>query len=85
MIGGRLAPVSPYHWAEATVTDLESGVLLTREGVGHGSYRTSGACIDTAVDSTLIDGNLPADGAVCTPDDPATTRPVAGPGGSIGQ
>lgn len=85
VIGGRLDPVSPYHWAEATVTDLESGVLLTREGVGHGSYRTSGACIDTAVDSTLIDGNLPADGAVCAPDDPATTRPVAGPDGSIGQ
>ncbi|WP_307862403.1 alpha/beta hydrolase [Pseudonocardia parietis] len=85
VVGGRLDPVSPHHWAEATANDLESAVLLTREGVGHGSYRTSGACIDTAVDATLIDGDLPADGAVCTPEDPTTTKPAAGPGGNTGQ
>jgi hypothetical protein len=51
-------------------------VLLTREGVGHGSYRTSGPCIDDAVDAALIDGRLPADGTVCPPEPPATTAPL---------
>ncbi|ANY10129.1 proteinase [Pseudonocardia sp. HH130630-07] len=80
VVGGRVDPVSPHHWAEAMAGRLESAVLLTREGVGHGSYRTSGGCVDAAVDATLIDGNLPADGTVCTPDDPGTTKPAAGPG-----
>lgn len=74
VIGGRLDNVSPYHWAQATADRLEGAVLLTREGVAHTSYRTSGPCIDDAVDAVLIDGVLPADGTVCDVA-PATTRP----------
>ncbi|MGW5382593.1 alpha/beta hydrolase [Nocardia sp. NPDC003963] len=75
VVGGRLDNVSPYHWAERVVETMENSVLLTREGVGHTSYRRGIPCIDTAVDATLIDGDLPADGTVCAVP-PATTAPV---------
>ncbi|WP_181779316.1 alpha/beta hydrolase [Pseudonocardia pini] len=81
VVGGRVDSQTPYPWAQAMVDDLESSVLLTREGIGHGSYRTSGPCIDTAVDATLIDGVLPADGTVCAQEPPATTAPAVLGGG----
>lgn len=53
---------------------LETGVLLTREGPGHVSYRSSsGPCVDTAVDRFLIDGVTPADGTICAQEPAATT------------
>jgi pimeloyl-ACP methyl ester carboxylesterase len=76
VVGGRLDPVTPHHWAESMVETLDSAVLLTREGVGHGSYGTV-ACVDAAVDATLVDGVLPADGTVCNPEQPGTTNPAA--------
>jgi pimeloyl-ACP methyl ester carboxylesterase len=76
VVGGRLDNVSPYHWAQTMAERLEDAVLLTREGVAHTSYRTSGPCIDDAVDAALIDGVLPDDGTVCDVA-PATTRPPA--------
>ena len=77
VVGGRVDSQTPYSWAEAMAEDLEGSVLLTREGVGHGSYRTSGPCIDAAVDATLIGGTLPADGTTCAQEPPATTNPAA--------
>jgi pimeloyl-ACP methyl ester carboxylesterase len=74
VIGGRVDNVTPYHWAETMTKNLEHSVLLTREGVGHTSYRRGVPCIDTAVDATLIDGVLPAGGTVCDVP-PATTKP----------
>lgn len=83
VVGGRLDNVSPYHWAQAMAERLEGAVLLTREGVAHTSYRTSGPCIDDAVDAALIDGVLPEDGTVCDVP-PATTRPKSAPAGAGG-
>nr|BFF16590.1 hypothetical protein GCM10025730_01110 [Promicromonospora thailandica] len=60
---------------------LDDAVLLTREGVGHTSYGTSGPCVDDAVDAVLIDGILPEDGTVCDVP-PATTKPLAAPAGA---
>lgn len=53
---------------------LDSAVLLTREGVGHGSYGIN-TCVNKAVDAALVGGTHPADGTVCETDTPATTRP----------
>ncbi len=75
VVGGRLDPVTPHHWAENMTRTLDSAVLLTREGVGHGSYGTN-TCVNSAVDAALIHGTHPADGAVCKTEKPATTRPV---------
>ena len=75
VVAGKLDPVTPHHWAENMTRTLDSAVLLTREGVGHGSYGTN-SCIDGAVDAALIHGTHPADGTVCKTDTPATTRPL---------
>ncbi|MEU1921447.1 alpha/beta hydrolase [Streptomyces albogriseolus] len=75
VVAGRLDPVTPHHWAETMTRTLDSAVLLTREGVGHGSYGIN-TCVDSAVDAALIHGAHPADGTVCETDTPATTRPL---------
>ncbi|MGW0792398.1 alpha/beta hydrolase [Streptomyces sp. NPDC002911] len=75
VVAGRLDPVTPHHWAENMTRTLDSAVLLTREGVGHGSYGTN-TCVNSAVDAALIHGTHPADGTVCKTDTPATTRPL---------
>ncbi|MGW2212100.1 alpha/beta hydrolase [Streptomyces sp. NPDC001781] len=75
LVAGRLDPVTPHHWAENMTRTLDSAVLLTREGVGHGSYGTN-SCVNSAVDAALIHGTHPADGTVCKTDRPATTRPL---------
>ncbi|MFJ2294020.1 alpha/beta hydrolase [Streptomyces sp. NPDC087894] len=53
---------------------LDSAVLLTREGAGHGSYGIN-SCVNSAVDAALIRGTHAADGTVCKTDTPAITRP----------
>ncbi|MER6190162.1 alpha/beta hydrolase [Streptomyces cyaneofuscatus] len=75
VVAGRLDPVTPRHWAENMARTLDSAALLTREGVGHGSYGTN-SCVNKAVDAALIRGTHPADGTVCETDKPATTRPL---------
>lgn len=75
VVAGRLDPVTPHHWAENMTRTLDSAVLLTREGVGHGSYGAN-TCVNSAVDAALIHGTHPADGTVCRTDRPATTRPL---------
>jgi pimeloyl-ACP methyl ester carboxylesterase len=77
VVGGREDSQTPYPWAEAMTAELSDARLLTREGVGHGSYRASGACIDTAVDGYLLEGTLPAENTVCPQEPPATTSLAA--------
>jgi hypothetical protein len=81
VIGGREDSQTPYPWAEALTAGLDEGHLLTREGIGHGSYRSSGPCIDTAVDAYLLAGTLPAPGTTCAQEPPATTSITALPTG----
>lgn len=50
---------TPYEWAEGLADQLESGVLLTYEGFGHTAYFTGNDCVDSVVDTYLIDGELP--------------------------
>jgi hypothetical protein len=81
VVGGREDSQTPYPWAEALTAGLDEGHLLTREGVGHGSYRASGPCIDTAVDAHLLTDALPAPGTTCAQEPPATTALAALPTG----
>ena len=59
------APATPYAEAVAMAEQLESGVLLTRDGDGHTGYNQGSACIDDAVHAYLIDGEVPTDGTEC--------------------
>ena len=58
-------PATPYSWAEALAAQLDSGVLVTREGEGHTAYGRSGGCIEDLVDAYLLEDEVPAEGATC--------------------
>jgi hypothetical protein len=65
VIGTTRDPATPYEEAVAMAEQLESGVLLTRDGDGHTGYNKGSSCIDDAVHSYFIDGSVPADGTEC--------------------
>lgn len=65
VVGTTRDPATPYEWSEAMAEQLESGVLLTREGDGHTAYTSGNECIRDAVDAYFGDGTVPKDGTVC--------------------
>jgi pimeloyl-ACP methyl ester carboxylesterase len=65
VVGTTGDPATPYEWAKALASQLSSGRLLTREGSGHTAYLENSSCIDSAVESYLVSGTLPATGTVC--------------------
>ena len=65
VVGTTRDPATPLIWAEALAEQLESGVLLTRDGDGHTAYGMGNACIDDAIEGYLVDGVVPADGTDC--------------------
>lgn len=68
-------PAAGYDWATGVARQLgRSGVLLTYEGWGHGTYNSS-PCAQAAIDDYLIAQVLPARGATCPAVDPARKGP----------
>ncbi len=65
VIGTTRDPATPYEWAVSLARQLDSGVLLSRDGDGHTAYTSGNACIDDTVDAYLIDGVVPKDGTTC--------------------
>lgn len=66
IIGATHDPSTPYVMAEAMAKAFDKGVLLTRDGWGHGSYdQAATQCIQDAVTPFLLEGIVPADGLVC--------------------
>lgn len=65
VIGTTRDPATPLQWAEAMAAQLESGVLVTRDGDGHTGYNSGNACVDEAVESYLVSGVVPEDGLSC--------------------
>lgn len=65
VIGTTRDPATPYEEAVALAEQLESGVLLSRDGDGHTAYNRGNDCIDEAVETYLIDGTAPEDGTEC--------------------
>ena len=65
VVGTTRDPATPYHWAQHLADQLASGVLLTRDGDGHTGYNSGNACVDSAVESFLVDGVVPDDGTSC--------------------
>jgi pimeloyl-ACP methyl ester carboxylesterase len=64
LIGGTGDPAALYEWARSAAATLADGRLLTRRGIGHGSYVYQ-AC-RPEVDRYLLDGQAPPrSGAVC--------------------
>ena len=65
VVGTTRDPATPYRWAKAMAAQLDSGVLLTRNGDGHTAYGMGNVCLDSAVDAYLVDGKAPAPGTRC--------------------
>lgn len=56
---------TPYEQAVSMAEQLESGVLLTFDGSGHGAVSGDNECIAKAVDRYLDEGDPPEDGKTC--------------------
>ena len=65
VLGTTRDPATPMKWAEALSAQLESGVLVRRDGDGHTAYNSGNACIDAIVEDYLIDGTVPDDPSSC--------------------
>lgn len=65
VIGTTRDPATPYEWAEALAAQLDSGVLVSRDGDGHTGYNAGNACVDRAVEAFLLKGTVPEDGLTC--------------------
>jgi pimeloyl-ACP methyl ester carboxylesterase len=65
VIGTTGDPATPYEEAVALAEQLESGVLITREGDGHTAFRANNECVDSAVDAFYLEGTVPEDGLKC--------------------
>jgi pimeloyl-ACP methyl ester carboxylesterase len=65
VVGTTRDPATPYRQAQALAADLDSGVLLGWSGDGHTAYGEGSSCVDSIVNSYLIDLLTPRSGTVC--------------------
>ena len=65
VVGTTRDPATPYEWAVSLADQLESGVLVSRDGDGHTAYNSGNDCVDEALESYLVDGTVPEDGLSC--------------------
>ena len=67
VLGTTNDPSTPYEWAVAVAAQLESGVLVTRQGDGHTAFNTGNACVDATVEQYLVEGVVPPADVTCPP------------------
>jgi pimeloyl-ACP methyl ester carboxylesterase len=65
VLGTTNDPATPYEWAVALATQLESGILITRQGEGHTAFNKGNACVDATVEQYLTEGVVPAADVMC--------------------
>ena len=65
MVGTSRDPATPLEWAEALAEQLDSGVLVRRDGDGHTGYNAGNPCVDDAVESYLVSGTVPESDVSC--------------------
>ncbi len=65
VVGTTRDPATPFEWSVALADQLESGVLVERDGDGHTGYNAGNPCVDRAVEAYLVDGEVPQDGLAC--------------------
>ena len=65
VLGTTRDPATPFKWAQALAEQLESGVLVERDGDGHTAYNADNDCINAIVEDYLVDGDVPADQTKC--------------------
>lgn len=67
VIGTTGDSATPYKQAKDMAAQLESGVLVTLDGAGHGAYSGGGSnpCVAEAVNKYLLEDVVPQNGMVC--------------------
>jgi hypothetical protein len=65
VVGTTRDPATPYQQAVNLAKELDSGVLLSRDGDGHTAYNSGNPCIDDAINTYLLTGDPPQDGKTC--------------------
>jgi pimeloyl-ACP methyl ester carboxylesterase len=65
VIGTTRDPATPFSQSVNLAHELDSGVLIARDGDGHTGYGQGNPCVDSAVDAYLVDGTTPKDGLTC--------------------
>jgi pimeloyl-ACP methyl ester carboxylesterase len=65
VIGTTRDPATPLAWARALAEQLDSGVLVRRDGDGHTGYRAGNVCVDRTVEAYLVSGTVPAGEVDC--------------------
>jgi pimeloyl-ACP methyl ester carboxylesterase len=65
VVGTTRDPATPYESAVGLAHQLESGVLITRDGDGHTGYKKGNACVDSAVETYLLQGTAPTADIKC--------------------
>jgi len=65
VVGTTRDPATPYPWAVALSQQLQSGVLVSRDGDGHTGFQQGNTCVDDAVEGYLVRGKVPRDGLSC--------------------
>jgi pimeloyl-ACP methyl ester carboxylesterase len=65
VIGTTRDPATPYEQAVSLARELDSGVLVSRDGDGHTGFQQGNECVDSAVEEYLLEGDPPKDGLSC--------------------
>ncbi len=65
VVGTTRDPATPYDWAVGLAGQLESGVLITRDGDGHTGYNEGNQCVDDAIETYLLKGTAPTADIKC--------------------
>ena len=65
VVGTTRDPATPYAWAKALASELDSGVFVSRDGDGHTGFNQGNSCVDGAVEKYLLGGVVPKDGLSC--------------------
>ena len=66
VVGTTRDPATPYRWAQSLADQLSSARLLTYVGDGHTAYGRGSACIDSAINTYLVQGTPPAQKKRCS-------------------
>ncbi len=65
VIGTTRDPATPLAWARALAHQLQSGILVTRNGDGHTGYHAGNSCVDNTVESYLVSDKVPSGPVNC--------------------
>jgi pimeloyl-ACP methyl ester carboxylesterase len=65
VIGNLRDPATPIGGTKQLAADLASGILVTSDDDGHGTYYAGNSCVDSIVDGYLVKGTVPRSDQAC--------------------